>query len=169
MRRAGHRILLDKDLQVKHLKRWTLRSWLRADIFCRAVPWSKLIIENRVMVNDLNLKKSDRISAALLGLSLALLLFSIFKPLFLVIVPFLLTTIIAINHRFYAFFMKKRGLVFTALVFPVHMLYYFYSSVAFTLCWADHLLRGSAHRPAPADATAKHSEKRRYGGQETVD
>ena len=29
---AGHRIRLDKDLQGTHLKRWSLRSLLRADI-----------------------------------------------------------------------------------------------------------------------------------------
>jgi glycosyltransferase involved in cell wall biosynthesis len=141
MRWAGHRILLDKDLQVKHLKRWTLRSWLRADIFCRAVPWSKLIIENQAMVNDLNLRKSDRISAGLLGLSLALLFFSIFKPPLLVIIPFLLTSIIVINRKFYLFFLKRRGFLFTVFVFPAHLLYYFYSSVAFALCWVKHLLR----------------------------
>ena len=155
MRWAGHRILLDKDLQVKHLKRWTLRSWLHADIFCRAVPWSKLIIENQAMVNDFNIRKSDRISAGLLGLSLALLLLSIFKPPLLVIIPFLLTTIIVINRRFYTFFFNKRGLLFTALVFPAHLLYYFYSSVAFALCWVNHLLRGER---APSDSRRRIGE-----------
>ena len=29
-------------LEVKHLKRWTLRNLLRADIFYRAVPWTTL-------------------------------------------------------------------------------------------------------------------------------
>jgi glycosyltransferase involved in cell wall biosynthesis len=155
VRRAGHRILLDKNLQVKHLKRWTLRSWLRAEIFYRAVPWSKLIIEHRTMVNDLNLRVSDRISAGLLGLSLALLLLSIFALPLLVAVPLLLTTIIVTNHRFYAFFLKKRGLFFTALVFPAHLLYYFYSSVAFAVCWVNHLLRG---KRAPSDSRRRIAE-----------
>jgi glycosyltransferase involved in cell wall biosynthesis len=158
MRRAGHRILLDKDLQVKHLKRWTLRSWLRADIFYRAVPWSKLIVEHRTMVDDLNLRTSDRISAGLLGLSLALLLFSIFNPPLLVILPLLLTTIIVINHRFYAFFLKKRGFLFTVLVFPAHLLYYFYSSGAFAYCWVSHyLLRG---KRTPSDSHRRIAETR---------
>ena len=67
MRAKGHRILLDKQLQAKHLKRWTLKSMLHADIFCRAVPWSMLIFESKGMVNDLNLQTTDRISAGLLG------------------------------------------------------------------------------------------------------
>ena len=41
LNRKGHRIVLDKQLQVTHLKRWTLTSLLRSDIFGRAVPWSK--------------------------------------------------------------------------------------------------------------------------------
>jgi glycosyltransferase involved in cell wall biosynthesis len=147
MRRAGHRILLDKELQVKHLKRWTLRSWLRADIFCRAVPWSKLILQNQEMEKDLNLQASDRVSAGLLGLSLALLFLSIFKWQLLLIVPFLLATIVTLNRKFYGFFLKKRGLLFTILVFPAHLLYYFYSSVSFALCWASHLLRGKRTSP----------------------
>lgn len=142
LRRAGHRILLDKELQVKHLKRWTLRSWLRADIFCRAVPWSKLIIENRAMVKDLNLQTSDRVSAALLGLSIALLFLSILKPQLLFVVPFLLAGIAFLNRKFYGFFLRKRGALFTILVFSAHLLYYFYSSAAFSLCWASHLLKG---------------------------
>jgi glycosyltransferase involved in cell wall biosynthesis len=155
MRWAGHRILLDKDLQVKHLKRWTLRSWLRADIFYRAVPWSRLIIENRAMVNDLNLRKADRISAGLLGLSLTLLLFSVFKPPLLVSIPFLLTSIIVINYRFYIVFLKKRGLLFTVLAFPAHLLYYFYGSVAFALCWVTYLLRG---KRTPSDPRRRKCE-----------
>ncbi|MDQ3818990.1 MAG: glycosyltransferase [Acidobacteriota bacterium] len=151
LRQAGHRILLDKELQVKHLKRWRLRSWLRADIFCRAVPWSKLILENRVVVKDLNLQTSDRISAALLGLSIALLLLSILKPQLLFIVPLLLAGIVILNRKFYGFFLRKRGPFFTALVFPAHLLYYFYSSVTFAICWANHLLRG---KRAPSELVA---------------
>ena len=60
LRSRGYRILLDKELQVKHLKRWWLGGLLRTDIFCRAVPWSKLILESQEMVKDLNLQVSDK-------------------------------------------------------------------------------------------------------------
>jgi glycosyltransferase involved in cell wall biosynthesis len=56
LRRAGYEILLDRGLQVCHLKRWTLPGLLRADIFRRAVPWSLLLLERGRMTDDLNLR-----------------------------------------------------------------------------------------------------------------
>lgn len=141
LRRNGYHILLDKELQAKHLKRWNLRSMLHADIFCRAVPWSMLIFESKGMVNDLNLQTSDRVSAGLLGLSLLLLPFSVFRPQLLLLVIALLATIAVINHKFYRFFFRRKGLAFAILVFPLHLLYYLYSSVTFVLCWFTYVLR----------------------------
>src|ERR1044072_1923069 len=62
---AGFRIRLDKSIQVKHLKRWTLTSLIHTDIFRRAVPWSRLIMETGRLENDLNLSWHDRASAAI--------------------------------------------------------------------------------------------------------
>ena len=45
LRRRGHRIRLDKDLQGKHFKGWTLYSVIKTDILSRAVPWSRLVLE----------------------------------------------------------------------------------------------------------------------------
>ena len=135
LRSKGHRILLDKQLQGKHLKRWTLKSMLHADIFCRAVPWSKLILESKGMLNDLNLRTSDRISAALACLSLAILPFSIVKPQLLLLILGLLAMIPVLNHKLYRFFYQRRGLGFATLAFPLQVLYYLYSSFTFVLCW----------------------------------
>ena len=135
MRSQGHRILLDKQLQAKHLKRWTLRSMLHADIFCRAVPWSMLIFESKGMVNDLNLQTTDRISAGLLALSLLILPFAVFKPQLLLLIVALLALIPILNHKLYRFFAARKGVVFAILAFPLHLLYYFYSATTFVLCW----------------------------------
>ena len=61
LRTKGEEIILDRDIQGKHLKRWDVRSHLRTEIFCRALPWSRLILENKGLINDMNLKTSDRI------------------------------------------------------------------------------------------------------------
>lgn len=137
----GHRILLDKQLQAKHLKRWTLKSMLHADILCRAVPWSMLIFESQGMVNDLNLQTTDRISAGLLGLSLSILPFSILKPQLLLLIVVLLAAIPVLNHRLYRFFFQRKGLAFAIQAFPLHLLYYLYSAITFVLCWFTHLFR----------------------------
>lgn len=73
--RTGERIRLLKDLQVKHLKRWTVRSLLKSDILDRGIPWTRLLLRERAFANDLNLQTHNRISvAAVYSLLLALLL-----------------------------------------------------------------------------------------------
>ncbi len=146
MRALGHRILLDKELQAKHLKKWELRSLLHADIFCRAIPWSMLILESRGMVNDLNLQTRDRVSAVLAALSVAIIPFSILKPQLLFLVLLLLATIPLINHKLYRFFIHQRGLGFAFLAFPMHLLYYLYSAPTFVLCWLRHFFRQQTMR-----------------------
>lgn len=71
LRAAGHKILLRKEIQVKHLKRWTLGGMTRTDIFYRGVPWTQLILQDKNAPNDLNLRFSQRISALLVYLMLA--------------------------------------------------------------------------------------------------
>jgi len=73
LKAVGYRIKLDRSLQVKHLKKWTLGGLIKCDILYRAVPWTKLIFERRDMPNDLNLQLSQRISSLLLCALLALI------------------------------------------------------------------------------------------------
>src|SRR5262249_6094254 len=56
LNRAGHKVALCKDLQVKHLKRWRLSSLLQSDIMDRAIPWAQMIVRTGTMPDDLNLK-----------------------------------------------------------------------------------------------------------------
>ena len=72
LKAAGHAIMLDKDIQVKHMKRWTLRGVVRSDIFDRGIPWTRLLLQDRGLPNDLNLKISQRISVLLSYLLLAM-------------------------------------------------------------------------------------------------
>jgi glycosyltransferase involved in cell wall biosynthesis len=62
---AGRKILLDRDLKVKHLKKWTFWALVRTDIMDRGIPWTELILRDRNMPNDLNLHLSQRVSVAL--------------------------------------------------------------------------------------------------------
>jgi GT2 family glycosyltransferase len=72
LKRAGYRIRLLKTLQVKHLKHWGVKSLLKTDFFQRALPWTELILRDRRLVNDLNLKTSSRVSvASIYGLPIA--------------------------------------------------------------------------------------------------
>lgn len=63
--KAGRKLILSPDIQVKHLKRWSLRSMIKADFLYRALPWAELAIRSGWMPNDLNLRISQRISVSL--------------------------------------------------------------------------------------------------------
>jgi len=82
---AGRRMMMDKRLRVKHLKRWTFWNLLKTDILDRGIPWTELILRDRNMPNDLNLQLSQRISVALsfVSVGFALLMTLYWKGYFL--------------------------------------------------------------------------------------
>lgn len=131
LRRAGGHTRLLHDLQVKHLKRWTLRSLLVTDIRDRALPWAKLMVEEQELPADLNLQWSHRVSA--LGCWLLLLSTVVIPwlPLSAFVALFLVVVLLALNFDLYRFYYDKRGLGFLLGALPVHWLYYLYSSAAF--------------------------------------
>lgn len=135
LRVAGHRILLDRNIQAKHLKRWEIVSLIKTDIFCRAVPWSKLILTSQGMINDMNLKTADRLSSVFVALSLLVFPLIFWKPFLLLILAFFLLTILLLNWKIFRFFREKKGLLFAVLTFPWLFLYFFYSGVTFVSCW----------------------------------
>ena len=93
----GRRILLDKNLRVKHLKAWSFWRLLKTDIFDRGIPWTELILRDSHMPNDLNVQISQRISVALVYVLLLAVggMAVHFKGLFLVPVLFLLVLLLS--------------------------------------------------------------------------
>lgn len=140
LRKAGQQILLDRNIQAKHLKKWQMMSHLWTEIFCRALPWSRLILENQGMINDMNLRTADRLSALLVGISL-ISLPMVFLHSAWISVPIASLFIIAIlNRKILRFFAAKRGIVFAGLTFPWQLLYFFYGGVTFVFSWFVYAL-----------------------------
>lgn len=146
--KRGYRILLDKNLQVKHIKRWEFLPMLRTDIFQRAIPWSLLILETKLMPKDLNLKMSHRISSISVALMILMIPFFLLGRTKFYGVPlastaglFSLTLFInflVLNRRLYGFYARRRGLRFMMQVIPLHLLYYLYSGTSFVFCWITY-------------------------------
>ena len=137
----GYKIFLDKNLQVTHLKKWDFINLLRTDIFSRAVPWTKLILENKRLEKDLNLKTSDRVSAGLAGIAVGALPFTPLFPSATVCVVLLFIVILTLNFRLYRFFIRCNGLLFTIFVFPMQLLYYLYSACTYTSILCIHTIK----------------------------
>jgi glycosyltransferase involved in cell wall biosynthesis len=135
LRRAGHRVRLDRALQVTHLKRWTLPSMVRTDIFSRAVPWARLIRQTGTAPSDLNLKMDQRLSLGCLALAALCLPWSFLHPGSLAIALLLLAAMVVLNRRLYRFFVRQRGLAFAAACLPLHVLYYVCGGVGLLYDW----------------------------------
>lgn len=135
LRKAGYRILLDKTLQGTHLKQWTLWSMVRTDLVGRAVPWSRLILENGGAPNELNVKKPQRVSVALVGVACVCLLLGVRWPVLLPPAGGALLGVVGVNWRLFAFFARRRGRAFAFLCFPLHLLYYCCSGLGYLWSW----------------------------------
>ncbi len=127
----GARIRLAKQIQVTHLKRWTLRGILATDIRDRALPWTELIRRTGYLPNDLNLQRSGRISALSVFVLGGLLVLGCWLPRVWIACLVPLLALLACNRRLYAFFLKMRGPWFLLGALPLHWLYFAYSALAF--------------------------------------
>lgn len=128
---AGGKIKLDKELQVKHLKRWTLWSLLLTDIRDRSLPWAELIVHRGELPADLNLKPANRISAVLCWLLVLCAAGTVLSRYLWTGVLVSMVVLVGLNFDLYRFYFRKRGAWFTLRAIPLHWLYYLYSSAAF--------------------------------------
>jgi hypothetical protein len=124
---------LDKFLQVKHLKRWTLLSLLRSDVFARGVPWARLILRVGRMPNDLNLQSSSRVSVALVYVGVLCSALGCLRPSLWLVMPIVALMLLGLNRDVYLFFMAKRGWAVALGAVLMHWLYYFYGGLSFGL------------------------------------
>jgi len=147
LRRQGHRILLDPDLQVTHLKAWTLRSMIRTDVTLRALPWARLVLSTGTAPTTLNLRGHQRWSVGLTGLALALILLSPARPWLLLAAGAVVAAVVALNVDFYRFLQRERGTTFALAGVLLHLLYFTCSGVG--AAWA---VLGRAAAPESAHA-----------------
>ncbi len=147
---TGNKVKLVKQLQVKHLKKWTPRSLVHTDILRRAIPWTQLVIRSNYIPSDLNLSWSSRSSAALIAVAVGLIAAKILALFGLRHWPphtpaagliFIVATLLVINRELYRFFFKKRGATFTSAAVLFHWVYLFYSGTVFICCYWIELFR----------------------------
>lgn len=151
LKASGGRILLDPEIQVKHLKCWTLAGMIKTDIFNRGVPWTRLILRARRMPNDLNVRWSQRFSVLMSVLAAGALAFG--SP---TIALTCAIALVCLNLPFFWFLWLKRGTWFVLRAVPLHALFHFYSGVAFGLGASAYLmsvLSAKESETAPEETT----------------
>lgn len=120
----GARIVLDPDVQVTHLKRWTLRSLVTTDIFRRAMPWVRWSIERRQLPAELNASVEQRLAAPLaVALVVAAVLALVSRWAWLPLAMILIGAV-ALNRGLWRLFWRKGGWPLLVAGFFLQQLYY---------------------------------------------
>ena len=140
LRERGALILLDPALQGTHLKGWTLGRMLRTDFRDRAIPWMRLLLEQKGHPGTLNVTGRERVRVFVAGLALAALgMGVILRDLRLTLVGILLLLGIAgSNGGLYRWFAEQEGWPFLLAAVPLHLLYYLTNAVAGSVAFLIH-------------------------------
>jgi citrate synthase len=130
---VGYRVQLCPEIQVTHLKQWSLKSLLISDIRDRAIPWSRLIAAGDAIPADLNLDFKSRVSAvAAWIIATCSLLMLIWLPAGFIAALALAILCIA-NRGLYRLFAERGGIRFMIAALALHWLYFLYSSAVFAI------------------------------------
>lgn len=146
LRKLG-RTRLDPDLNVTHLKRWTLRSVIETDIRCRAIPWARLILETGEMPDDLNLGRAQRVAGALAPFALlapfaAVLGIATGAVWLLALSLCVLAGAFALHAEMFRALARLRGTAFALGAIAFQQVHLTYSAATLALCTLAHWLGG---------------------------
>jgi len=140
MRAAGGRIRRLPEIQAKHLKQWTLGGVVHTDIFCRGLPWARLMMEHPGAFTDLNVQTSERLKAVLaLGFVMSAIAALIgVGPLWLPLALFAAAAFA--NRPLMEVFYRAGGWWLAVRAILFHQLYYLYSGAVFVVSAIQHRL-----------------------------
>lgn len=158
LRRAGHRILLDPEIQGTHLKRWTLGGMLTTDLKSRGVPWMWLLLREgpSPSAHTLNLRPREKWCTALVGVGVVAAAVGALWGLTAVMWAGLaaLALALALNIGFVAFVTRAAGLRVGVATLGLHLLYYLNNVVSGTLGRLAYELFGEPQPPPSRAALA---------------
>lgn len=147
--RAGGRVLLVRDIQASHLKRWTLASVVRTDIFQRGVPWMLLMLRMGETEADLNVERSQRLCVALTGLTILAIAGGVVEPRLFGLAAGCLFANVAINRRFHRFLAERGDWRLSLSAIFLHQLYYVCCGISVCLALIIHQMSGRRRRSVP--------------------
>ncbi len=159
MRRHGHRIVLQPDIQAEHLKRWTLREILATDFVHRGVPWIRLIIQEGTSAGSraLNLRPIEKWCTALAGVGVVALIGTMVwaTPWPLLVAGGAFAFIVGTHIDFYALIRRRCGWRIAAASVPLHLVHYLGNAASTVWGWLVHTVVGP---PLPSADVAAFDE-----------
>jgi glycosyltransferase involved in cell wall biosynthesis len=120
---AGTRVYCFPELQVRHLKRWTLTKWIQTDLFRRGIPWVRIMARTGRWQSQLNFTWSQRIATLAAGLLPLSLASAVWKPHWLAISFVSLCLFLWIHAGLWRLLARRQGPARTLLMIPLHLTY----------------------------------------------
>ena len=136
MSALGHRIVLDPGVQARHLKRWTLRSMIVTDVRHRGIPWTRLLMSQRMRpAATLNIRVSEQVCTGLVVLGcLAVFGWAWSGAVgWLPVAAGALAATVAFNGPLFAWLARQRGWSFALGAIPLRLLSYALNAVSVSL------------------------------------
>lgn len=146
--RRGIRVRLDPALLCTHLKRWTLRSMIRADLLYRALPWSRMLLDprNADVPAALNAAGRGKASVAATALTLVALPLAILWPAVALAVALCgIALIAALDAGFLTLVARRLGMAAAVQAVGVLWVHYLCAGTGFAAALFERLIpfRGS--------------------------
>jgi glycosyltransferase involved in cell wall biosynthesis len=132
---AGFKVWLCHDIKVTHLKKWTLGSMLTSDILYRAIPWSRLIVHNGHLPNDMNVNIKSRWSAVFAWILVLAIIPCFWSKWFLLGLTAVFLATLVLNFPLFKYFMQYGGIFFAPVAYCLHQFYLLYSSSVFAVIY----------------------------------
>ncbi|HSN57658.1 MAG TPA: glycosyltransferase family A protein [Candidatus Sulfomarinibacteraceae bacterium] len=159
LRAAGHRVFLDRSLQVTHLKQWSLATMAVSDVCHRAWPWSELARRYRSLPPDLNGDLRGRASVALAATAVsALVAAPLASPRLAALAAAAVVALLVLNRGLYRLLFRSGGPALLAIGIGLHWLHLLWGGGAYaagSLWWRlagvrRRGLEGTVVDPVPA-------------------
>jgi GT2 family glycosyltransferase len=145
MRDRGYRIVLDPQIQGTHLKRWTFGGMVNANFHHRGLPYGRLLLERRQLLNTqgLSVGNADKASTVIVALmGGAVVVAALFRdPRWLLAALVGFAAFVFVNRRLLGWFAEKRGFWFAARAAPMHLVYHATNVAAIAYSVVRHAFR----------------------------
>ena len=134
MAARGHYIVLDPEIEGRHLKRWTLGSIVTTDVLYRGIPWVRLLLRGRhpAAGSTLSVRGVERLLTTLMAAALLLAGVGLVQsdPRWLWASGAVLTGMLLVDQKLLRWLARERGWRFALSATPLRLLYFALNIVA---------------------------------------
>jgi cellulose synthase/poly-beta-1,6-N-acetylglucosamine synthase-like glycosyltransferase len=135
----GYVVRIRSEVQVCHLKRWTLKNMIHTDIFLRAKPWSMLMHRYRRWKDrPLNTSAREQLSAAFACLTPMALTGLLITKWALPVMIISLICFLLVQSDYYRFVRQHFSLLRMPQIVVLHHIYFCSAALGWILAKIDH-------------------------------